>query len=234
MSKDKKNFKFIDKDGISLSVSIYWPGEDVEEYGSFELGDASTQHVVVAFDEKPDFDDSFERSERPTILRGKDENGRKVYLAFAGADDISDLRVEGAGDEIIEISAGGGRSGGSDVSGKASRLAEKLNRKLGGGSSGGAGGSRSGGGKSGGKGGSYDGRGKGQKCTKDMLGAAASAAGMSTAAYAAYMGYEIVTEEEYEIYMESEEYEEFELVDDSDIDWDEIDEDDIDFDDEDE
>lgn len=114
---------------------------------------------------------------------------------------------------------------------------EKYRRRAGSAESGRAGGARAAAGRdagyggSGGSGGRTDGRGNGQKCTKAMLGDAAAAAGLSVPAYAAYMGYEIVTEEEYEIYMESTEYVEFELIDDSDIDWEEIDEDDIDFDD---
>ena len=71
-----------------------------------------------------------------------------------------------------------------------------------------------------------DGRGKGQKCTAKMLSKAAARSGLSVPAYAYYMGYVIVTEEEYEVYMESSDYEEFELVDDSDIDWDDIDDED--------
>lgn len=111
---------------------------------------------------------------------------------------------------------------------------EKYRRRAGSAESGRAGGARAAAGRDagyGGSGGRTDGRGNGQKCTKAMLGDAAAAAGLSVPAYAAYMGYEIVTEEEYEIYMESTEYVEFELIDDSDIDWEEIDEDDIDFDD---
>ena len=72
-----------------------------------------------------------------------------------------------------------------------------------------------------------DGRGKGQKCTAKMLSKAAARSGLSVPAYAYYMGYVIVTEEEYAVYMESSDYEEFELVDDSDIDWDDIDEEEI-------
>ena len=72
-----------------------------------------------------------------------------------------------------------------------------------------------------------DGRGKNQKCTAKMLSGAASRAGLSVPAYAYYMGYIIVTEEEYTIYEASPDFVVFVLVDDSDVDWDDLDIDEI-------
>lgn len=180
MSTHKLNIRFTDKQGNRGKIRMYFPEIDMDEYGWFALGDEGSEHIVVAFDEKPDLDEIFSEDEEPELIKGTDEDGNKVYIAYAGIDDLSDIEIEGEDGEIIGVQYSSGssksRSGGGSKN-KAGSLADKLRRNLGKG------------GKSTGKSsGGRCGKGGGQKCTKSMINKAARAAGVSPATYASVMG----------------------------------------------
>ena len=125
MSKHELKFRFTDQDGKESKIRIYLPDDDVDEFSWFAIGDEDSEHVLVAFDEKPDLDESFSDAERPKVVKGRDEDGNKVYIAYAGVRDLSHVSLEDEEGMVIEI------AGGSGAGDKASRLADKLNRHLG-------------------------------------------------------------------------------------------------------
>ncbi len=157
MSTHKLNIRFTDKQGNRGKIRMYFPEIDMDEYGWFALGDEDSEHIVVAFDEKPDLDEIFSEDEEPELIKGTDEDGNKIYIAYAGIDDLSDIEIEGEDGEIIGVQYSSGssksRSGGSKN--KAGSIADKLRRNLG-----------KGGRSTGKSGGGRCGKGGGQKCTK--------------------------------------------------------------------
>ena len=76
-------FRMTARNGEEYTVHLYYPYDDINEYSQFELGDADTEHVLVAIGQKPDLDDSFEEEEEPTVVRGEDEDGNTVGLEVA-------------------------------------------------------------------------------------------------------------------------------------------------------
>ena len=134
MSTHKLNIRFTDKQGNRGKIRMYFPEIDMDEYGWFALGDEGSEHIVVAFDEKPDLDEIFSEDEEPELIKGTDEDGNKIYIAYAGIDDLSDIEIEGEDGEIIGVQYSSGssksRSGGGSKN-KAGSLADKLRRNLG-------------------------------------------------------------------------------------------------------